>query len=64
MRLYRKDLRTGELKETTTIEWDARKNIQKMWINSSFRQNNDFIKQWITVPLDMWDYTYADDTSQ
>ena len=66
MRLYRKDLKatTDEanpvLRETTTIMWDSRKDYKKMWINSTFRQNNDYIKQWITVPLDLWDYSYAD----
>jgi len=70
IRLYRKDMRATTdndnpvLRETTTIQWDARKEKRKMWINSTFRDNNDFVKQWITVPLDLWDYTYADANSK
>ena len=64
MQLYREDLRTGELRPTTTIEWSAMKQDQKMWIQSEYRQNNDLVKQWITVPMNLWDYTYADANSR
>eukprot|EP00116_Pleurobrachia_bachei_P003273 sb/3463535/ len=63
MRLYRKNLRSGELVETTTVKWDIHTNYGKMWINSSFRQNNDFVEQKITVPLDLWDFGYADSSA-
>lgn len=53
--------KNGSLKPHTQFEWDISKDVQKLWINTEFRQNNDFIKQWITVPMDLWDYTYADE---
>ena len=46
MRFYRKDLRTGVLKETTTVRWNAVAEHKKMWINSTYRQNNDYVESW------------------
>ena len=63
MRFYRKEFKE-EPTETLSMIWNPKEDNRTLYLTSNYRQLNDYIKMEIEVPLDLWDYDYADENTK